>query len=99
MKRILTLTFFTVFSISLHAQQDADATLKDIKTTATKDIKNNADTVSGWKKGALISINLTQVSNNNWVAAGGDAFSLSAAGSLNAFATRKWDRTTWNNIL
>jgi DUF3078 family protein len=100
MKKIIALISFTILSISLYAQQDADATLKDIKTTATKDIKINVDSAQRkWKTGALININLTQVSNNNWVAAGGDNFSLSVAGALNAFAVKKWNRTTWNNIL
>jgi len=54
---------------------------------------------NGWIKGGLISLNVTQIGNSNWIAAGGDDFSLSLTGSLNAFANRSWGRKTWENVL
>jgi len=54
---------------------------------------------NGWIKGGLISLNVTQIGNSNWIAAGGDDFSLSLTGSLNAFANRAWNRKTWENVL
>ena len=54
---------------------------------------------NGWIKGGLISLNVTQIGNSNWIAAGGDDFSLSLTGSLNAFANRAWGRKTWENVL
>lgn len=74
-----------------------DATVKELKAVATTAIKT--DSVDGWTKGGLLSINLTQISNSNWIAAGGDKFSLSLAGSLNVFANKKWGRNSWNNLL
>lgn len=79
-----------------------DAAVKEIQLSASKEIKK--DTVkkanaNGWIKGGLISFNLTQIGNSNWIAAGGDDFSLSAAGSLNVFANKTWGRKTWENVL
>ena len=98
MKKFFVLTFVTVFSISLYAQ---DATLKDIQSSAQKDINPVNDTTfkQGWRKGALIGITLTQISNSNWVAANGDAFSLSVSGTVNAFAVEKWGNHSWSNTL
>ncbi len=98
MKRIffLLMAAFTVLSAS--AQDDA---MKNMQATASKDSKTDGGTTSknGWKKGGSISINLTQVGNSNWIAAGGDKFSLSTAASLNLFATKTWGRKIWDNIL
>ena len=79
-----------------------NAAVKEIQLSASKEIK--IDTAkkanqNGWVKGGLISFNLTQIGNSNWIAAGGDDFSLSAAGSLNVFANKTWGRKTWENVL
>lgn len=79
-----------------------DATVKDLKTAASTKIATDTSykpDKNGWVKGGLFSINLTQIGNSNWIAAGGDKFSLSLATSLNAFANRAWGRNTWNNVL
>lgn len=78
-----------------------DAAVKEIQLSASKEVQK--DTVkkanaNGWIKGGLISFNLTQIGNSNWIAAGGDDFSLSAAGSLNVFANKTWGRKTWENV-
>lgn len=60
--------------------------------------KNPGDTLQGWRKGGLASLNLAQGSLSNW-AAGGDNFSLSLAGLFNAFANYKKDKNIWDNSL
>src|SRR5690348_9357838 len=57
-----------------------------------------SDSLEGWHKGGLISINLAQGSLQNW-AAGGDNFSLSVAGLLNVYANYKRGKTIWDNGL
>ena len=79
-----------------------DATVKELKNTASTLIKTDTSlkrNKNGWAKGGLFSLNLTQVGNSNWIAAGGDEFSLSMATSLNIFADRLWGRNTWNSVL
>src|SRR3989442_15807816 len=76
-------------------------TTKNINAGATKNVKSEDDKIAktGWTKGGLISIGLTQVGNSNWIAAGGDKFSLSTIVSLNVFANKKWAQKTWDNEL
>lgn len=102
MKRLLGLLVITVLSFQLYAQ---DASVKDMQATAQKTV--TADTSkkpnkNGWVHGANFTFGLTQIGNKNWIAAGGDDFSLSAALSLNAFANRQWGNRrqhTWDNML
>ncbi|MEN9570852.1 MAG: hypothetical protein RL172_2083 [Bacteroidota bacterium] len=99
MKRMSGLLAMLGFSVSLFAQ---DAAIKEIETAAKTTIKTDTSKKAnskGWTKGATVSLNLTQVGNSNWVAAGGDKFSLSLATSINLFASRKWGRNTWDNTL
>ncbi len=99
MKRKLSFATAVFIYCQLSAQ---DATIKEIQSSALKEIKNDTakkPNKNGWIKGGLISFNLTQIGNSNWIAAGGDDFSLSAAGSLNLFANKTWGRYTWENVL
>ncbi len=98
MKGTLCLLILSFTSITIFAQ---DATIKELKSATTKPIKISDTAVdkNGWIKGGLFSLNLTQVGNSNWIAAGGDKFTLSVASSFNAFATKKWGRKTWENTL
>jgi Protein of unknown function (DUF3078) len=99
MKKLLSLLALTIISIASMAQ---DATVKDLKTAAGATIKRDTSlkaNKNGWVKGGLFSINLTQIGNSNWIAAGGDKFSLSLATSLNVFANRTWGRNSWDNVL
>ncbi len=57
-----------------------------------------SDSLEGWHKGGLVSINLAQGSLQNW-AAGGDNFSLSLVGLLNVYANYKHGKTIWDNGL
>ena len=93
--------FFGFAMLMLHCTAQ-DASLKTLKNTALT--ATAADTalkrsLNGWVKGINFSLSLTQVSNSNWIAAGGDNFSFSTAASLNAFASRKWGKKSWDNIL
>lgn len=99
MRRSFFATTLICFSIIARAQ---DASLKEVKD-ATGNLFN-ADTlkkadVKGWTKGVTVALNVTQVGNSNWIAAGPDDFSLSLTASINAFASRKWGRHIWDNIL
>ena len=99
MKKIVTFLGFTILFFKCTAQ---DIIVNGLKNTALTTI--SADTtlkrsLNGWVKGVSFSLSLTQVSNSNWVAAGGDKFSFSTAASLNAFASRKWGKKSWDNIL
>jgi len=67
-------------------------------TEAEKNLKTQKkDTISGWKKGGIISINLTQVSLTNWAAGGQN--SISANGLLSLFANYKKNNGIWENYL
>lgn len=102
MKRLLGFLVMITFGLQLHAQ---DASVKEMQATAQKSV--SADTSkkpnkNGWIHGAALTFSLTQVGNKNWIAAGGDEFSLSSALSLNAYANRKWGsrmQHTWDNMI
>ncbi len=98
MKRIFFLLMAAVAVFSASAQNDA---MTNMQATSSKSAKSDGGKVGkgGWRKGGSISINLTQVGNSNWIAAGGDKFSLSTTGSLNVFANKTWGRKTWDNVL
>lgn len=98
MKKFFCLLAVAALGFSANAQ---DASVKSMQAAASTSIKTDTSKAnkSGWTKGANVSLSLTQIGNSNWVAAGGDKFSLSVAGSLNAFASRKWGRHTWDNVL
>ena len=86
MKRFLAFLALASIGNSIKAQ---DATSKAAPATAKQT----------WTKGGFISISLTQVGNSNWIAASGDKFTLSAAGSLQAFANKTWGNKIWTNLL
>jgi hypothetical protein len=99
MKRLLSVCVFAAVAFQLHAQ---DASVKQLQDAAAQKVVTDTSkkpNKNGWTHGLFFSVNLTQIGNSNWIAAGGDKFSLSTAASLNAFATRKWGQKTWENIL
>lgn len=99
MKRRLIALALACAVTSLFAQ---DATVRELKAAAAtvivKDTSLKMDK-NGWVKGGLFSVNMTQISNSNWIATSGDKFSLSFATSLSAFANRLWGQNTWDNML
>jgi hypothetical protein len=95
---IASAVFLSVWNIAL-AQ---DSSVKEMKAVAENDLKTDTSKKAdknGWVKGAQFSIGITQVSNSNWIAAGGDKLSLSTAAAVNAFASKKWGRKSWDNML
>lgn len=56
-----------------------------------------ADSTEGWKKGGIITINLSQTSLTNWAAGGQNA--LSANGLISIFANYKKGKNLWSNTL
>jgi hypothetical protein len=88
MKKTLLAVALFVTASSLSAQT----------TEAEEHLKTqNTDTLDGWKKGGVASINLTQVSLSNWTA-GGDN-SISVNGLLSVYANLKRGNSTWDNSL
>ncbi len=59
--------------------------------------KQKTDTIEGWKKGGTVSLNLSQVSLNNWSAGGQN--SISTNGLISLFANRKKGSGLWENNL
>ncbi|MGE4287244.1 MAG: DUF3078 domain-containing protein [Salinivirgaceae bacterium] len=59
--------------------------------------KQKTDTVEGWKKGAVIGINLTQTSLTNWSAGGQN--SVAVGGVVSLFANYAKNQSVWDNSL
>ena len=57
----------------------------------------SADTLSGWKKGGVFSVNLAQTSLTNWAAGGQNSFAVN--GLLSTFANYKKNKSEWVNTL
>ena len=67
-------------------------------TEAEKTLKTqSADTAKGWKKGAVIGLNLSQTSLTNWAAGGQN--SIAVNGIFSVFANYKKDKNAWDNSL
>lgn len=99
MKRILSLLAIAFMGLQLNAQ---DASIKETQSSASKSVTADAEkkpTKNGWIRGASFNFSLTQIGNSNWIAAGGDDFSLSSTASISAYANRKWKRNTWENMI
>lgn len=99
MKKKLALCTLLYLGLQVTAQ---DASVKELKEAASKnDVSDTSKKANknGWINGANFTFSLTQIGNKNWIAAGGDEFSLSSAASLNAFANRKWGQNTWDNSI
>jgi len=87
-KLILTKFLFITVCIAASGQvTDAEKALRAL----------NADTVMGWNKGGVISVNLAQTSLKNWAAGGQN--SISVNGIFSVFANYKKDRSVWDNSL
>lgn len=67
-------------------------------TDAEKKLRTaNADTLMGWKKGGIFSLNIAQTSLSNWAAGGQN--SLAVNGIFSAFANFKQGKSAWDNSL
>jgi hypothetical protein len=90
MKRKLfaLILLFSCLSVMTFSQvTDAEKTLRTVA----------ADTVQGWKKGGVLSLNLAQTSLTNWSAGGQKSFAIN--GLLSTFANYKRGKTSWVNSL
>ena len=97
MKKIITILILMNVCFFVNAQ---DATVKDLKASATATIKKDATdtTTKTWKKGGFFNLNLNQGSLSNW-SAGGDKFSFSLNAYLNLYAFYKRGKNSWDNSL
>lgn len=59
--------------------------------------KVESDTVNGWKKGGVFSLNLAQTSLTNWSAGGENSFSVN--GMMSVFSNYKGNKDAWTNSL
>ena len=87
-----------IMAIGIQFGQAQDV-LNKIKAETARTIRKEADTTKwDWKRGGLLSFNISQGSLSNW-SAGGDNFSLAASGYFNYFFYHKKKRYTWDNNL
>lgn len=59
--------------------------------------KKNKDSIQGWKYGATVSLNLTQVMLKNWAAGGQN--SIATNGLVSLYANYKQEKSSWENYL
>ncbi|MBC7828910.1 MAG: DUF3078 domain-containing protein [Chitinophagaceae bacterium] len=93
MKKIVINILLLIFFFATMAQ---DPTVKQIQKESER--KSEKDTISGWRRGGVISLNIGQGSSRNW-AAGAEKFSFSTAASLSVFANKTDGKFYWNNAL
>lgn len=99
MKRLLAVLALATIGFQVAAQDAAVKQIQAVAGTGTSTDSSKKPNKNGWTKGLNFSLSLTQVGNSNWLTAGDDKFTLSAATSINAFATKKWKNKVWDNIL
>lgn len=76
-----------------------DIVVNKLRSETSRTIKKESDTTTWkWKRGGLVSFNLSQASLSNW-AAGGDNFSLAVGGYFNYFFYHRLNRMSWDNNL
>jgi hypothetical protein len=81
-------------SVEANAQ---DIVVNKLRSETARQIKKEADTTKwNWKRGGLVSANLSQGSLSNW-AAGGDNFSMSLSSYLNYYIYYLKGRNSWDN--
>lgn len=59
--------------------------------------KQSSTTDDGWKKGAVLGVNMSQSSLTNWAAGGLNSFGVNGLASV--FANYKHEKITWDNSL
>jgi hypothetical protein len=85
---IAVIVLFSGFYVSSLGQlTDAEKTLQT----------QTADSIQGWIRGGLISVNLAQTSLTNWVAGGQNSFA--ANGLFSSFANYRRGKSVWVNSL
>jgi hypothetical protein len=89
LRTILIISIAVLFLYPVSSAQVTDAE-KNLRTVS-------ADTVQGWKKGGVFSLNLAQTSLTNWSAGGQNSFAID--GLLSTFANYMKDKSAWANSL
>jgi len=89
MKRLLAIALL-LSVLSCLAIGQITETEKNLRT-------QSADTVTGWKKGGVFSVNLAQTSLTNWAAGGQNSFAVN--GLLSTFANYRKGKSAWANTL
>lgn len=87
--KLLSVTLIFIMTYSFSASQVTEAE-KKLRTL-------NADTIMGWKKGGVVSLNLAQTSLKNWAAGGQN--SVAVNGIFSMFANYKQGKSAWDNSL
>jgi hypothetical protein len=90
MKRKLFASILFLFCLSVLTFSQVTDAEKTLRALA-------ADTTQGWRKGGVISLNLSQTSLTNWAAGGQNSFAVN--GLLSTFANYKRGKTSWVNSL
>jgi hypothetical protein len=87
-KTLFSLSFFFFLSLGLLAQ---------VTEGEDKLRKKKEDAPDGWKKGAILNLNLAQTSLTNWAAGGQNSIAIN--GLLSSFANYKKGDLAWDNSL
>ncbi|HYJ37047.1 MAG TPA: DUF3078 domain-containing protein [Chitinophagaceae bacterium] len=82
MRKFLMLLVFSSITLIAFSQVDS------LKT----------DTLKGWRKGGIVSLNIGQGGSRNW-AAGAEKWSVSIGGIMNLFANKQMGKWSWDNSL
>ena len=87
MKRVIAFFFITIIVSAATIAQvtEGEKTLRTVYN----------DTVNGWKRGGVLSLNLAQTSLTNWSAGGENSFAVN--GMVSMFANYKGTNDAWNN--
>ncbi|HPD94473.1 MAG: DUF3078 domain-containing protein [Bacteroidales bacterium] len=70
---------------------------QDLKTVESNLKVSVPDTLNGWRKGAVVGVNVAQTSLTNWAAGGQSSFSLNAL--LSTFVKYNNKKNAWENTL
>jgi hypothetical protein len=89
--------FCMLFLLTGSASFSQDIVVNKLRSETSRTIKKEADTSRWtWKRGGLLSANLSQGSLSNW-AAGGDNFSLAVSSYFNFYYFFKKGKHNWDN--
>lgn len=91
-----TILLALLLILNVNALMAQDPNIREIQKESER--KSEKDTLEGWKKGGVISINVGQGSSKNW-AAGAEKYSFSTAISISVFANHTKGKYYWNNNL
>lgn len=98
MKKTFSLLIYLIASKSNAFSQDIP--VRTLPTEVFRSVKKDANDTAKWtwKRGGLLSMNLSQGSLSNW-AAGGENFSMAVTSYVNYFLLHKKKNYTWDNSL